>query len=125
MTRASRKYDVELTEAAERDLREIVRWTAGRFGREQARTYLAILRRTFRVLATGPAVPGARARADLGDQLYTLHAARGGPRARHLIVFRVTPREGDGLVEVLRILHDAMDLARHLSPEASDEEETT
>lgn len=125
MTRASRKYDVELSDAAERDLREITRWTAGRFGREQARAYVAMLRQAFRELAAGPAAPGARARVDLGDQLYTLHTGRGVRRARHLIVFRITPRERGGLVEVLRILHDAMDLARHLPGEASEEEDAT
>lgn len=30
------------------------------------------------------------------------------------IIFRVSPSEGDEAMEVLRILHDAMDLSRHL-----------
>src|SRR5215213_2337234 len=121
MTRASRPYNVRLTDAAERDLRDIVRWTANRFGPEQARAYLAILRQAFRALEAGPVVPGARRRSELGNQLYTLHAARDGRRARHLILFRATLLEGSGMVEVLRILHDSMDIVRHLPPDVSDE----
>jgi toxin ParE1/3/4 len=44
-------------------------------------------------------------------ELRTLHIGRRGRRARHLILFRVVP---DGAVEVLRFLHDAMDLPRYL-----------
>lgn len=47
----------------------------------------------------------------------TLHAARNGHKARHFVVFRVA--EGQ-ILEVLRLLHDSMDLARHL-PRAEDQ----
>jgi len=41
-----------------------------------------------------------------------LHVAPQGRKGRHLMVFRT--HEQGGVIEVLRILHDSMDLARHL-----------
>jgi plasmid stabilization system protein ParE len=42
-----------------------------------------------------------------------------------LILFRVLSAETPKVVEVLRVLHDAMDLVRHLPGAASGEEEAT
>jgi toxin ParE1/3/4 len=49
---------------------------------------------------------------ELGETVATLHVARQGRKGRHLLVFRVSASER--VVEVLRILHDSMDLSRHL-----------
>ena len=48
----------------------------------------------------------------LGSDIASLHVARQGRKGRHLLVFRT--HEQDGVIEVLRILHDSMDLARYL-----------
>jgi hypothetical protein len=50
---------------------------------------------------------------DIGANLHTLHV---GPRGRHIILFRTAHMPG-GAIDVLRILHDAMDFARHLPVE--------
>ncbi|HJU15155.1 MAG TPA: type II toxin-antitoxin system RelE/ParE family toxin [Stellaceae bacterium] len=121
--RTSRTWKVQVAAAAERDFHEIIRWTRSRFGQDQARIYSAMLMSALRALRAGPRTPGVRARSELGDNLYTLHAAHGGRRARHLILFRIS--EAPSVVEVLRFLHDAMDLARHLPREISDEEGST
>ena len=68
------------------------------------------------VLGTGPDEPGTRAREDLAPGIRTLHAGRRGRKARHFVVFRVGT---DGTVDVLRVLHDSVDLARHI-PGAND-----
>ena len=49
--------------------------------------------------------------------LYTFHVARHGRRGRHFLLYTVAPGR---IVEILRILHDNMDLQRHL-PSADDE----
>lgn len=121
MVRTSRIWKVQLTAAAERDFREIIRWTEGRFGRDQARIYSATLRQALRALRAGPRTPGSRARSEIGDNHYTLHVAHGGRRARHLILLRIS--EQPPAVEVLRLLHDAMDIARHVPRETSSDEE--
>ena len=54
---------------------------------------------------------GAKARDEIAPGVCTLHVARHGRKGRHFVVFRVA--EGK-IVEVLRLLHDSMDLARHV-----------
>lgn len=51
-----------------------------------------------------------KAREDIAPGLRLLHA---GGRGRHVLLFRPA---GDNVIMVLRILHDAMDLARHIPP---------
>ena len=105
-------WDVWLAEGAERDFFSILRWTTEQFGKHQARIYETTLRSALKTLASGPNALGCRARPELGIDVASLHAARQGRRARHIIIFRVHDRES--LIEVLRILHDSMDLTRHL-----------
>lgn len=107
-----RGWRVWLAEGAERDFFSILRWTAEQFGKRQARIYETTLRGALKALATGPNALGCRVRPDLGDDLASLHVARQGRKARHIIVFRA--HEKMAAIEVLRILHDSMDLARHL-----------
>jgi toxin ParE1/3/4 len=68
-------------------------------------------------LTAGPDIPGARARPELGEGLRTLDIARGGRRGRHFVLFRVGEYQGRAAIEVIRLLYDAMGLARHLPPE--------
>ena len=100
---ARRRWRVRLTAAGEADVRGIVLWTANRFGGAQARVYADTLSRAIRALAEGPAVPGARRRDDIAKGIMALHVARGGRKGRHVVV-----------IDVLRVLHDAMDLPRHV-----------
>jgi toxin ParE1/3/4 len=62
-------------------------------------------------LAKGPDVPGSRARNEIMPGLRTLHVARHGRRGRHFLLYRAV--EGR-IIEIGRILHDEMDLKRHL-----------
>ncbi len=76
---------------------------------------MAIYRETLidalKALATGPAVPGSIARDAIQAGLRSLHVARHGRTGRHFILYRATT---DDTIEVVRILHDTMDLARHV-----------
>lgn len=65
------------------------------------------------VLTDGPDAPGVRQRDEIAPGMRTLHVARQGRRGRHFVVFRVG---GDQVIDVLRLLHDSMDLARHIPP---------
>jgi toxin ParE1/3/4 len=110
-------WRVHLAAAAEADFRDIMQWTLQQFGETQARTYAQTLSAALTSLSEGPAAAGVRARDDIAKGLFTLHSARNGRKARHFILFR-TARVGDQqIIEVLRVLHDAMDLARHLPPD--------
>ena len=106
------RWAVRLAAAAETDYAEIVRWTAQQFGLRQARTYAATLDAALAALITGPGVAGARRRSDIGPDLWSLHVARQRRTGRHVVIFRAP--DGAAVIEVLRVLHDAMDLPRHL-----------
>ena len=107
-------WPVRLTAVAEADFRQILAWTSSRFGEKQARAYGETLSAALRALTAGPTIAGARARDDIGKGMYTLHVARQGRKGRHFVVFRAGRESDHGVIEVLRLLHDSMDLERHL-----------
>jgi toxin ParE1/3/4 len=111
------KWRVRLGATAERDFTSILQWTAEHFGARQARLYRETLVRAIADLARGPDVAGSKPRDEIMPGMRTLHVARHGRRGRHLLLYRVVPGR---IIEVGRILHDQMDLQRHL-PFPSDE----
>ena len=116
MSVGARRWTVRLTAAAAADFREILRWTVAQFGEAQARVYAETLSAALSDLAAGPAVIGARERNDIAKGLCTLHVARKNRKGRHFVMFRIGRNRGREVIEVLRLLHDAMDPERHLPP---------
>ena len=112
-----RKWRVRLGAAAELDFANILKWTAENFGARQSRLYRDTLVQAIGELADGPNVAGSKARDEVIRGLRTLHVARHGRHGRHFLLYRVAPGR---IIEIGRILHDRMDLQRHL-PFASDE----
>jgi len=55
-----------------------------------------------------------RQQGDWHPACCTLHVARNSRKGRHFIMFRIGQAPGGDVIEVLRLLHDAMDLERHL-----------
>ena len=110
----ARPWTVRLTATAEDDFEEILHWTVTQFGEAQARIYAETLSAALNDLAAGPTVMGARKRDDILKGLFTLHVARRGRKGRHFVMFRVGRAPDRDVIEVLRLLHDAMDLQRHL-----------
>lgn len=108
-------WTVRLGRQAEQDYIEILQWTTKTFGEGQASTYAETIARAIEALEDGPDVLGARAREDIQPGIRTLHVARLGRAGRHFVVFRVAGSN----IDVLRLLHDSMDLPRHL-PAAND-----
>ncbi|WP_072819856.1 type II toxin-antitoxin system RelE/ParE family toxin [Modicisalibacter ilicicola] len=113
MTRHER-WTVRLTKTAEEDFQGIAAWTARHFGKAQARIYAETLTAAITALTSGPDVPGVRARDDIRKGVRVLHVARRGRKGRHFLLFRVGEDAIGRRIEVLRILHDAIDLPRHL-----------
>jgi len=110
-------WKVDLTPDAERDFADILRWTWREFGRQQAQAYRITLRKALEALESGPNTIGAKKRDDLAPGIHTLHVARNGRKGRHFIVFRIAadPQTIDQTIDVLRLLHDSMDLNAHLA----------
>lgn len=102
---------VRLAAPAEADLISIVLYTVENFGVKQAEVYRELIFASLRRLEAGPDIPGARPRPELGPQLHTLQVSRGRKRGRHILLYRPA---GGQLIEILRILHQSMDLERHV-----------
>jgi toxin ParE1/3/4 len=117
---AGSSWTVRLSAAAEADFRQILRWTVERFGSAQARVYADTLSSALKALGAGPDIVGVKERPAIGSNIRTLHVARIGRKGRHFIMFRVGGSDGKNVIDVLRLLHDSMDLERHLPPADSD-----
>lgn len=113
-----RRYRLSATARA--DIVDILARSGERFG-EPARTrYETLIVSAIRDIAEDPQRPGVNDRPELSAGTRSWHLClsrdRARPesgtfrRSRHLIVFRID--EG-GIVEIARILHDAMELERH------------
>jgi toxin ParE1/3/4 len=117
---SERRWSVRLTATAEADFEQIVQWTIDQFGERQALVYAETLSLALEALGEGPEVIGAKARDEILKGLFSLHVARKGRKGRHFVMFRIAERGAGHVIEVLRLLHDSMDLPRHL--ESSREE---
>lgn len=106
-------WTVRLVAVAERDYQEVIKRSARDFGPLQAEVYAETLDLAIDALREkGPGAIGVQEREEIGLGIFTLHAARRQRKASHFLVFRVLEIQ---TIEILRILHDRMDLARHIS----------
>ena len=113
-----RRY--RLSAAAQADIVDILARTEERFGRVARIRYETLIVTAIRDIAEDPERPGAPVRPELGIGARSWHfrlsrdraSGRSGPvrRPRHLIVFRIGK---GGIIEIGRVLHDAMELERH------------
>jgi len=107
-----------LSRLAQSDIVAILAWSQEQFGPVARGRYQALIATALRDIAEQHDRPGMRARPELGDGVLTWHLrqsrghAEGGhvSQPRHLVVFRL---DAD-IVVVGRVLHDTMDLGRHL-----------
>ena len=114
-------YEVILAAPADRDFLDIMDWSVKHFGAAAADRYESLIAQALTDIGEGPFRPGAVKRPELPKGVYTYHLASSRERVpgsrvhtpRHFVLYRVV----DLRVEVLRLLHDSRDLARHV-PEA-------
>ena len=113
-------WPIRITAAAENDLQDILRWTVVQFGTTQARIYADTITSAITHLADGPNVSGVKARDDIAHGMFTLHVARINRKGRHFLIFRVDSDGEQQVIDILRILHDSMDIARHVPQQEGD-----
>lgn len=94
--------DIALRPKARADLDSIWDYTVASWGREQAKTYLRELDRTFKFLAKQPGQGRAYDEVREGLRVY--------PSGKHLIFYLATDRG----IDVVRVLHSHMDIPKHL-----------
>lgn len=104
-------WALRLSAQAEQDIVDILAWTAVHFNEQQASTYSDTLTLALEALIEGPDALGVKSRNDIAPGVMTLHVARSGRKGRHFVVFRAG---GNNVIDVLRVLHDSMDLPRHV-----------
>ena len=114
-----------LSDAAQADVVDILAWTHSQFGEAARLRYESLIVTALRDIATQPDRPGSVGRPELGKGVRSWHlrlsrdcvgtSAAVVRRPRHFLIYRF---ETDMLV-VGRVLHDAMELVRHLDPETS------
>ena len=92
----------KLTVAAEADLKDIGRYTLQRWGHGQRNKYLSELDKAFRELARNPEL--GKKRDEIRNGYLSLL------KNKHVIFYRRQKRE----VEIVRILHQSMEIERHL-----------
>jgi toxin ParE1/3/4 len=92
-----------LSPAAQIDLEQIWDYTYHRWDIEQADEYLRELQRAIELAAVNPRV--GRACDEIRPGYRKLAAGS------HTLYYRVTP---DGVIDVVRVLHQRMDVDRHL-----------
>ena len=119
----SRPWKMILAPAAEADLAEILAWSAEAFGDAARRRYAALIVQAIGDLAADPARAGAKTRPEIAADVHTYHLAHSRNRVppdagrvitpRHFLIFRL---RGGSALEIVRVLHDSMDLAGHLPP---------
>lgn len=110
--------------AAEQDIEAILFWTEEQFGQEARLRYEAILIQAIADLAEDATRPGSHNRPELAASARTYHVRHSRNNVtlpvgrvknpRHFLLYRV---RDDGRLEISRILHDSMDLEKHLPNE--------
>lgn len=113
-----------LSSLAEQDLEAILAWSHELFGEQGRLRYEALLVQAILDVASTPRRPGCRPRPELAAGALTCHLlnsrdhvpkAKGRVRKpRHFLLARLA---ADGALEIGRVLHDSMDLERHLPDE--------
>ncbi len=112
----SKVWKIRLGRQVELDYAEILSWTTKHFGKVQAQIYSETISQAIQALTDGPEILGSKRRDEIGSGIMTLHVSRLGRKGRHIVVFRVDRAQ---TIDVLRLLHESMDLPRHL-PKAND-----
>lgn len=117
-------WRLRLSPVAEQDIEDILAHSEANFGKQARLRYEALLEAGLSEIASDPDRPAVRRRDELspGVRTYHLYYAReqarneygAVKRPRHFVLFRLRAPD---ILDVGRVLHDAMDLAEHLPAE--------
>lgn len=114
----------KFTAPARDDLTDILHWSDEHFGEAARDRYAALIATAVRDVAAAPESAGSTDRAELGEGVRSWHLREGRhhasgpvvPRRRHVVFYILE----EGVVVIVRILHDSMEPSQHLGPEEHD-----
>jgi len=104
------KHKVRLSRQAAADMQAVLEHTLQFFGPKKHEEYKALIGDALRHIALTPVDWPAKCRPEIAPDVFTIHIAQRRRPARHVFVYRVAGSP----VRVLRLLHDSMDIARHI-----------
>ena len=105
---------VVLSAQAGRDFDNIIEWTAGNFGRQKAEAYETLIVATLRRLEDGR-TQATNWRLTGHVDVRRVPVGDGRIRGAHFLYFQERAAAAQQTVQVVRILHTAMDPTLHLS----------
>ena len=94
---------------AKRDIIEVLEYTKERWGKAQGREYGELIKEALVAIANDP--QRGKSRDDVRSGILAYHISQRGRPARHVLFYRIGTT---GTVEIVRLLHDAMDFEQHL-----------
>jgi toxin ParE1/3/4 len=103
-----------LTPAAAGDIDAILDESLRQFGIRQVARYAELITQAIDMLCAEPLHVASRLRDDLLPNMRSFHVEHAAGRrgaAAHILYYRVEP---DGMIVILRLLHQSMDPTRHL-----------
>lgn len=118
---------VTIADSAARDIEEILLWSYENFGEIPCQRYERLLIQAISDLSSNPEHPSSKLRPELGQGVRTYHLSLSRERMdlnlgrvrrpRHFLVYRIrsaaTSEFPEDHLEIARVLHDSMDIARH------------
>jgi toxin ParE1/3/4 len=112
---------LQFARRAKRDIGALLDWSEERFGPLARRRYEALIDAALQDIANDASRAGSTGLIILGRRVRLYHLRHSRNRARvdegvvqsprHVVVYRLAPHD---TVIILRVLHDSMDLTRHL-----------
>lgn len=110
-----------LTQPARSDIVRVLTWSQDRFGIQARMRYRALIDAAINDIAVEPTRVGSTERPELGDGVRTWHLRLSRDRSsaepvhqpRHFLIYKLD----QDVVVIGRVLHDIMDLARHVEPD--------
>ncbi|KJZ52949.1 type II toxin-antitoxin system RelE/ParE family toxin [Pseudomonas sp. C 49-2] len=110
-----------ISNAARADIVDILRLSQTQFGDQARQRYQALILTALQALASTPYCIGSHDRDELAPGLRSYHLTYSRQQVkhphgrvkspRHIVFYRVA---NDALIEVVRLLHDAMEVQLHL-----------
>jgi toxin ParE1/3/4 len=105
------RHKLRFSRAAIRDMEAVLAYTLERFGERKCEQYKFLIRQALADVAADPHHHNARHRPEIHPDARTFHISRRGKPARHFLLYRIT---AEHYVDIGRLLHDSMELNRHL-----------
>ncbi|WP_155746815.1 type II toxin-antitoxin system RelE/ParE family toxin [Scytonema sp. UIC 10036] len=111
---SGQKLPLDLRPQARSDIKSILKYTTQRWGAQQRGRYKTLIERCLDSITANP-LPRSRKEESI-EGYYRRHV---GGKGRHFVYYRLL----EDSVLVVRILHDSMDVERHLPDAAATEPE--